>query len=464
MKKPALLRQLIGDPQPGQEQRSRRAGSGCQPAGSQAPSADNQAPSAGRRVPPAGTSDAHRDTRERSTSSWAPVDGTPVPSAVPRRRYAGADGLQGGTRVPASVPRGSATGARGSSAGARGPPAGTQVPHAISWVPPTCPDVPPRATHVRAAASQVRSAIPQVPQTATQAPPACSRVPPSASRAPGSASWTPACQPQVPASGPRLPPSGPRLSISGTYLPDADSYLASTTWQVPPAPVEVPRVELEAIMTSVSSVAYPRGVFGTGKKNVPRVLSRARVMHKGLVDNPGLFPSPPLSAADFLDLITDTDDAQTAKASRAAGLAAVRNGKRNALWTGMQALRVYYQGLADKLDAMSAIALLEAAGLVLANSSGHGKALLQALLGSLPGLVHLVANASILTRRSRRKAGFNWQWSADNGVTWTSAPSSPYADTEIGPLAPGAYLFRVCVTLGRVTGEWTAPVDLTIHP
>jgi hypothetical protein len=187
-------------------------------------------------------------------------------------------------------------------------------------------------------------------------------------------------------------------------------------------------------------------------------------MHQRLVENPGMFPNPPLSAADLWILITETDEAQTAKASRAVGLAAARNGKRNALWTGMNALRAYYQGLADRLSAEEATFLLESAGLVLSKSTGHGKKLLQALLANLQGLVHLIANAAVLTARSKRKATFNWRWSADNGVTWTSAPSTPYADTFIGPLPPGTYRFQVCVTLGRVTGEWTTPAVLTIHP
>jgi hypothetical protein len=193
------------------------------------------------------------------------------------------------------------------------------------------------------------------------------------------------------------------------------------------------------------------------------VLSRARIMQLCLADNASLFPNPPLSAADLWTLITETDEAQTAKASRAAGLAAARNIKRNALWSGMNALRAYYQGLADRLDAENAAFLLISAGLVLSKSTGHGKKLLQALLANLQGLVHLVANASVLTGRSKRKATFNWQWSGDNGVTWTNAPSTPYADTFIGPLPPGTYRFRVCVTLGRVTGEWTTPTELTIH-
>ena len=58
----------------------------------------------------------------------------------------------------------------------------------------------------------------------------------------------------------------------------------------------------------------------------------------------------------------------------------------------MNALRVYYQSLADRLDAESATALLIAAGLVLSKSTGHGKKLLQALLADLQGLVHLVAD------------------------------------------------------------------------
>jgi hypothetical protein len=204
-------------------------------------------------------------------------------------------------------------------------------------------------------------------------------------------------------------------------------------------------------------------VFGTGRKNVPRVVARGRLMLKSLSDAPSLFQNPPLSLADFEALIDATVGAQVAAEQGGRGLFAARNVARNSLWAGMETLRVFIQNLADNAQPESARALIEASGLVLANSSAHGKPLLQALLGAVPGIVRVRVNASLLTSRSKKKATFNWQWSANNGASWQGAPSTPYADTEIGPLGAGTYLFRASVTLARTTGAWTDPVSLPVH-
>jgi hypothetical protein len=207
----------------------------------------------------------------------------------------------------------------------------------------------------------------------------------------------------------------------------------------------------------------PRGVFGTGRKRTPRVVARARLMLKSVSDAPSLFPNPPMNLADFEALIDATVDAQVAAEQGGKSLFSLRDVARNSLWAAMETMRVFIQNLADNAQPADARALIEASGLVLAKSSAHGKPLLQAVLGDVEGMVHVIANASVLTGRSKKKATFNWQWRANDSAIWQSVASTPYADTEIGPLGAGTYQFRASVTLGRTTGTWTDPVNLSIY-
>jgi hypothetical protein len=219
-------------------------------------------------------------------------------------------------------------------------------------------------------------------------------------------------------------------------------------------------------MSTETQVTRPRATVGVTKSNSAGVLARAKAMYTAILAAIAMFPSPTISMAAFLTLIQAFETAQqTTTTTRARGTSKARNTKRNAVWTAMESLRTYVQGLADELTPDPAAALIEAAGLLVAGKRVHAKPVLQAKLTTTPGVVHLVANASILLgKTSRKKATFHWQWSADGGKTWTSAPSTPYANTEIPGLAlMTTYTFRVSVTIGKVTGEWSQPVGLLVH-
>ena len=141
----------------------------------------------------------------------------------------------------------------------------------------------------------------------------------------------------------------------------------------------------------------------------------------------------------------------------------MRNGKRDALWTALQSLKMYVQGLADLLAPEAAVALIQAAGMVVADIPIHTKAILAAKLGLAgSGIVRLVANATVLVGKTSKRRQFNWQWSLD-GKSWTSAASTPYASTFITGLTVGStYWFRVSVTIANVQGEWSPPVSLVV--
>jgi hypothetical protein len=52
---------------------------------------------------------------------------------------------------------------------------------------------------------------------------------------------------------------------------------------------------------------------------------------------------------------------------------------------------------------------------------------------------------------------------SSDGKTWTSLPSTPYAETQLPSPGPGSYAFRAAATVGKTVVDWTPPFPLTIH-
>jgi hypothetical protein len=185
-------------------------------------------------------------------------------------------------------------------------------------------------------------------------------------------------------------------------------------------------------------------------------------MYAAFIAAVAMFPSPSVAMAAFLILIQNLEAAQTA-AKAGKGLAAARNAKRDLLWTAMESLRVYVQGLSDELSVENAIALIHAAGLVVAHTGAHPKAVLEAKYVATTGLVELFANASILGGKTKKRMVFHWQWSSDGSKTWNNVTSTPLAQTTIANLGPGIYAFRVSVTVSKTLSPWSQAVSLTIR-
>ena len=212
----------------------------------------------------------------------------------------------------------------------------------------------------------------------------------------------------------------------------------------------------------MSNVNKPRAVFGVEKQDIPGVLIRAMAMYDGLVANASAFSSPTITMVAFLALVQALSASQQAtKESKSKAITTTRNTKRDAVWTAMQSLQAYVQGLADVLRAQAAAQLIALAGLHVAGIPAHAKAVLTAILTVTAGTVHLEANRKALlagTAHPNRKLFFNWEMSSNGGQTWTALPTTPYASTDVtGLTALTTYSFRVSVTIGKVTQPWTRP-------
>jgi hypothetical protein len=216
----------------------------------------------------------------------------------------------------------------------------------------------------------------------------------------------------------------------------------------------------------MNTAARPRASLDVEKRDIPGVTSRDQSMYTGFTQNTGMFASPTVTMVVFLALITAlVTQQETTRVTKAKGSASLRNTKRDALWSAMQSLVSYVQVLSDSMTASNAISCIEAAGLVVAGTAARTKAVLTAELMAAAGTVYLEANRTVLVGKAdaNKQVTFNWQYSTD-GKTWTNAPATPYASTEIpGLTLMTAYSFRVSVTIAKVAGPWSQPVTLVVH-
>jgi hypothetical protein len=216
--------------------------------------------------------------------------------------------------------------------------------------------------------------------------------------------------------------------------------------------------------TTMDKPTKPKPAFGTTRSNVPGVLARANIMYAAILAALATFASPPVTMVAFLLLLQAAAAAQSAAAGRGKGLASVRDTKVDALWTAMNALKTYVHGLASTLDVANAMALIESAGLEVGKLTKPAKLLLAATYVPATGIVHLVVNATMLLgKRPTKKTTFTWCWSSDGGKTWSPGVTTGYADLDVPGLPPGTYELRVFATVGRIPGDPTQPVGLTIH-
>jgi hypothetical protein len=208
----------------------------------------------------------------------------------------------------------------------------------------------------------------------------------------------------------------------------------------------------------------PQASLDTKREDVPGVLARAKRMETAISAAGASFPALPVSMVAFLVLLQAAAAAQLAAATRAVGLASLRDVKVDVLWTAMNSLKTYVHGLARSLDATAATALIESAGLVVGQAPMHVKPLFSAKYVTATGVVRLSVNALMLIgKRSRKKTTFTFSWSADGGLTWTDGSTVAYTSLDVAGLPPGTYVFRVFATVGRVPGDPVQSESLTIH-
>ena len=207
-----------------------------------------------------------------------------------------------------------------------------------------------------------------------------------------------------------------------------------------------------------------RVTLGVRRTQILILITVAMAIYNAMTQNSSMFSSPTITLAVLLSQIEALQVAHQAVKTRALGMAQIRDNKRDILWTSLEILVKYVQGLCDASPEL-APTLIKGAAMQIVAKAVRAKAILQAHLGPVPGTVILIANATLLTNKTRKRVLYNWAWSGDGGKTWNQVASTPYAETEITNLPLMAtYAFRVCVTIAKdPPGEWTQPVGLLVH-
>ena len=186
------------------------------------------------------------------------------------------------------------------------------------------------------------------------------------------------------------------------------------------------------------------------------LIALAKVVVQALTGNKA-FPNPDPPLATVTSAIADVEAAQSVVQTRAKGAVEARAAKRAALVALLRGLVVYVQKVADA-DLANAPMLIASAGMRAKKVTVRPKRVFAAKHGALSGSVSLVSPTG------GKRAGYEWQYSADGGKTWQEARATLRANTTIAGLVPGStYLFRGRVVDKAGDSDWCPPVSLMVQ-
>jgi hypothetical protein len=167
-----------------------------------------------------------------------------------------------------------------------------------------------------------------------------------------------------------------------------------------------------------------------------------------------LLPVPTL--AEITSAINDLQTAETAALARTKGAVATRNEKRTALVRLLEQLKGNVQTAADA-NVENGASIIQSAGMALRKPTVRAPRVFAAKPGALSGTAQLVAASAA------QRASYEWEYSADGGKTWITAPSTLQAETTVPGLTLGAtvqFRYRPVTTTGE--GDWSQPVSLIV--
>ncbi len=191
-------------------------------------------------------------------------------------------------------------------------------------------------------------------------------------------------------------------------------------------------------------------------KSIPAFIVRVRHVVLVMTDL-AKFPNLPVSMAIVTADIDTLAKSELTTRSGTHGAAATRALDRKKVEDHCVLLKGYVQSLVNaRPEAANAIA--SSAGMSIKQSTTPQKPELQALMGPSAGEVILRAKAS------RKRAAYEWQFSADGGVTWITIATTTVAETSVSGLSAGtAYLFRFRTTEKKTTGAWSQTISFIVH-
>jgi hypothetical protein len=217
----------------------------------------------------------------------------------------------------------------------------------------------------------------------------------------------------------------------------------------------------------MTTTRRPRAILGVDKTDIPQVLSRAQLMHDTMAADDVTYasPDPPLPAYQIL--IQNVAVAQQRVKTHVVGAAAERDVERDLLYTGMGTQRMYVQTLADAAGAR-AVALIQNAGLLVAELPLTTKPLLKLRRGTPSGTVIAATNVGLLLATSpsatpRANRFFNWEATFDGGQTFAARPSTNRGKTTLTNLLPLTTVgVRVNLNDADGPGAWSQVVSILV--
>ncbi len=359
-----------------------------------------------------------------------------------------------------------------------------RIPAAVPRIPDALPCITDALPCIPAAVPRITDALPRIPDAVPRIPDAVPRIPDAVPRIPDAVPYITDAVPYITAAVLRIPDAVPcitavawRKSAPFSCFAPANVLRVATVESArhggrPPAAARRARPSHPAAgidpsqgrnIMGTEANSHPRAALGVKRANSPGVIRRANIMYAAILAALATFDATPITMAAFLLLIEAAQAAQTASASRAKGLAAVRNTKITPLWNAMNLLCVYVQGLVDQVDDASGLALINQAGLVVGGVGGYVKKLFVATLDPTANVVHLVLNAKAFLGQTRKLVSFSLADVVRQRQDLDQPALHAVRRDQLPSPGPGSYLFRAAATVGTTVVDWTPPFPLTIH-
>ncbi len=190
-------------------------------------------------------------------------------------------------------------------------------------------------------------------------------------------------------------------------------------------------------------------------RKVGDLINLAQVVVKAMTGNPN-FPNPQPTLAVMTAALNDLVAAEAAAKIRTTGAVAMRNAKKQALVTLLEAWRMFLQSTADA-NPENAANIIQSGGATIRKNPVHKNLGFHAKLGTTPGSVKVVAPAAA------RRAAYDWQSSVDGGKTWVDLPQTLQSKTSVTGLATMTTVqFRYRATVKAGEGAWSQPISILV--
>ncbi len=208
--------------------------------------------------------------------------------------------------------------------------------------------------------------------------------------------------------------------------------------------------------TSTKSPSRAEAVLKLPEYQVPLLLTMARAIVKNMTGN-AWFPDPKPPLATVQAAIDELADAETATLTKTIGTVAMRDEKRFALVSLLHRLQSHVQSKVDA-NPENGPSIIQGAGLEVKKKAGPPPRVFTAKQGPSSGSVILLAP------KAGHRAGYEWAYSLDGGITWIAAPFTVQATTTITGLKPGTNgRFRYRAVTKDGAGDWSEPVSMIVQ-